>query len=152
MKQATHSEAEKTVNKDIQRLVDSIARVHIQSEMERVFSRTDEVETDIILFDTDKPASDSTGLPPVKAMVKQKSKSQEQGGEKAVSQATTETDKTVQETDRSHEAEITDEVVEDKPSFWDSLKHQLLRILLIPALFIALWLLYKLIKLVKNGK
>lgn len=136
----------------MQARLDSMVHQTVQTEMRRLVNRTDDVETDIILFDTDKPASDSTGLPPVKAVVRQKSTSRECAEEKATGQVQADTDVRQQTADHSRELETTGETAEEKPSFADGLKSQLQRILLIPVLFIALWLLYKLIKFVRNGK
>lgn len=144
-------ETENSLNKDVQTRLDSIVRQTAQVEIDRLVNRTDDVKTDIILFDTDKPASDSTGLPPVKAVVRQQAISRELAEEKVRGEVQTDADVRQEISDHSQEVETTSETSEEKPSFVEALKRHLQRILLIPVLFIAIRLLYKLIKFVRNG-
>lgn len=144
-----HTEQAREVNKDVQSQLDSMVRATMQAEMERVLNSITETETDLIVFDTDKPVNDSTGLPPVKAVVRQRAKAEQRETETGRQQAQVETQ--VVQTTEDHSTEQTATVVEEeqKTSWWDTLKQQLMRILLIPVLIVALWVLYKLIKLLK---
>ena len=65
------------INKDVRAQVDSLARLAIEEQTERLLNTLEEQETTLILFDTDKPPTDSTGLPPVKAIARQEVKREE---------------------------------------------------------------------------
>ena len=70
------------INKDVRAQVDSLARLAIEEQTERLLNTLEEQETTLILFDTDKPPTDSTGLPPVKAIARQEVKREEKRQEK----------------------------------------------------------------------
>ncbi len=126
-----------------------MVRATMQAEMERVLNCITETETDLIVFDTDKPVNDSTGLPPVKAVVRQRAKTEQQETETGRQQTQVETEVVQTTEDHSTEQTTTATEEEQKASWWETLKQQLARIMLIPVLIVALWVLYKLIKLLK---
>ncbi len=148
-RQVIRSEQTREVNKDVQSQLDSLVRSTMREEMERVLNSITETETDLIVFDTDKPVNDSTGLPPVKAVVRQRAKTEQTETETGKQLVQVETEVTQVTEDHSTEQTATAVEEEQKASWWETLKQQLMRILLIPVLFIALWVLYKLIKLLK---
>lgn len=137
------------VNKNIQQQVDSLARLAIDEQAERLFSFLEDSRTTLILFDTDKPTNDSTGLPPVKAVVHNDTK--REGTNKECLQKAIESDSEVKKTttDKSVEERSSAVEVEEKASWWDILKQHIIYILLIPVLIIALWATYKIIKILK---
>lgn len=126
-----------------------MARLAIEEQAERLLNSLEERKTTIIHFDTDKPANDSTGLPPVKTIVTQETKREEQRQEKRQSQVQSETEQKQETIDKSIEETATIVEVEEKASWWDILKQRIMYILLIPVLIIALWATYKLIKILK---
>lgn len=146
-KQVTRHEEERTVNKDIQTQLDSLVRSIAETQFERLINTIEQVDTDIILYDTDKPVNDSTGLPPVKAVVNQKVKREDVKAETVLQQVQTETEVEKQVIDKTVEDILLSVEAEEKPSWWETFKQHLMRIALIPVIFLALWILYKLIKL-----
>lgn len=137
------------INKDIRAQVDSLARLAIEEQAERLLNTLEELETTLILFDTDKPPTDSTGLPPVKAIARQEVKREEKRQEKQQRQVQSETELKEETTDNSVEETTSAVEVEQKASGWDTFKERIMYILLIPVLIIALWATYKLIKILK---
>lgn len=68
----TTSESSQTqISSELRQSFDSIAHEAISRELLRVTEQTADVETQLLLFDTDKPADSLTGLPPVKAVLHQ---------------------------------------------------------------------------------
>lgn len=148
-KQLSRTETDSVINKDVRELIDSLARLAIQEQAERLLNTLEEQETTLILFDTDKPPVDSTGLPPVKAIARQEVKREEQRQEKQHRQVQSETKLKEETINKSVEESATTVEVEEKASWWDTLKQRIIYILLIPVLIIALWATYKLIKILK---
>ena len=126
-----------------------MARLAIEGQAEGLLNREEEKETTIIHFDTDKPVNDSTRLPPVKTIVTQKTKREEQRYEKWQSQVQSETEQKQETIDKSIEETATAVEIEQKASWWDIFKQHIMYVLLIPVLIIALWAMYKLIKILK---
>ncbi len=108
------------------------------------------METDITLYDTDKPINDSTGLPPVKAVVKQRAKSTEDKQGKAIDSLKESVEVAEAVRDLSVTNEDIAQVVEKKPSWWESIKQRLSNLVFWTIAILFLWLVYKLIKLFKT--
>lgn len=103
-------------------------------------------ETTLILFDSDKPATDSTGLPLVKAIVQQRTSRKTGASLDTHCSTQSETVKSLESQKQEESAlNITTEE-EEKAGWWDKIKEWIFWILLIPALIIAIWRIYKLIK------
>lgn len=126
-----------------------MARAEIQAEVERIFSTVINMETDVIVFDTDKPVNDSSGLPPVKAVAHQQVKTKQSEKQIRKQQETRLTEVSQQVEDHSMEQVTTEQTVKDTGTWWDSFKSRLLYILLIPVFIIALWGGYKFYKTIK---
>ena len=148
-KQLSRTETDSVVNKDIQVQVDSLARLAIDEQTENLLNSLEEKTTTLILFDTDKPVDDITGLPPVKAIARQEAKREESKQENRQSQVQSETELKEETIDKSVEETATAVEVEQKASWWDTFKQRIMYILLIPVLIIALWAMYKLFKILK---
>lgn len=129
--------------------IDSMVRLATMEQTEGLLNSIEEKKTTIIHFDTDKPANAGTGLPPVKAIVTQETKREEQREKKQQSYVQSETEQRLETMDKSVEETATAVEVEEKDSWWDILKQRIMYILLIPVLIIALWATYKLIKILK---
>lgn len=129
--------------------VDSLARLAIDEQTENLLNSLEEKTTTLILFDTDKPVDDITGLPPVKAIARQEAKREESKQENRQSQVQSETELKEKTIDKSVEETATAVEVEQKASWWDTFKQRIIYILLIPVLIIALWAMYKLFKILK---
>lgn len=137
---------ETAVNKDVKTDVDSMSQQVIAEQVNRMLSRVEDIETTLIVFDSDKPITDSTGFPPVKAFTRQKSKRTVEGRDDR--QKTIEGKEELQKsiTDNSVEESSTKIEVTEKATLWDKIKEWIFCMLLIPALIIAIGLIYKLIK------
>lgn len=125
-----------------------MARLAIEEHAERLLSSLEEKQTTIILFDTDKPVNDSTGLPPVKTIVSQETKREEveRLDTRKVQSETELKEKTI---DKSVEETATTVEVEETAS-WRVKFHECLGwILTIPVMIILIYGLYKLIKFFK---
>ena len=148
-RQLVKSEQESVVNKDVQSAIDSVAQNIVETNIDELLEQIDNIETEIVLFDTDKPVVDSTGLPPVKAIVRQKAKTEAKQTtakqEKQKSEAQVE--KKIDDRSTEEVASVTE--TEEKATWWETLKKHLMRIILIPVILIVIWVVYKFFKLVK---
>lgn len=70
-KQTTVESSETQISSSYWQTLDSIAREAINRELLRLTEQTADVTTELLLFDTEKPADSLTGLPPVKAALRQ---------------------------------------------------------------------------------
>lgn len=126
-----------------------MARLAIEEHAERLLSSLEEKQTTIILFDTDKPVNDSTGLPPVKTIVSQETKREKVERLEGRKEVQSETELKEETIDKSVEESATTVEVEDKAS-WRVKFHECLGwILTIPVMIILIYGLYKLIKFFK---
>ncbi|MGM9818856.1 MAG: hypothetical protein ACI30B_07750 [Paludibacteraceae bacterium] len=127
-----------------------MAHLATEEQAERLSRFLEESTTTLILFDTEKPTDEGTGLPPVKAVVTNDSR--REGTSKECSQKATESDSEVEKTttDKSVEERSSAVEMEQKASWWDALKQCLMYLLLILLLIIALWATYKLTKRKKS--
>lgn len=126
-----------------------MARLAIAEEAERLLNSLEERKTTIVHFDTDKPANDSTGLPPVKTIVTQETKREEVERLDTRKKVQRETEQKQETIDKRCEAHSQYIEVDEKFSWWHTLKQHIMYVLLIPMLIIALWATYKLIKNLK---
>lgn len=124
-------------------------------ELERLESVRSDVETEIILFDTSRPADpDSTGLrvPPVKAIVRQTAKQETDRKETGNTEARMEKDTSVETTDQGTETAGEQVETEPKAGWWETAKRYVLTAVTVPFAILLIWLIYKLVKLFRNGK
>ena len=70
-KQTTRENSATQISSELLHSFDSIAHEAISRELLRMSERADDVTTQLLVFDTDKPADSLTGLPPVKAAMQQ---------------------------------------------------------------------------------
>ena len=61
------AEVQTRINESAQAHFDSLVRAQVAMMLERLTVSEGETVTDLVVYDTDKPAADSTRLPPVKA-------------------------------------------------------------------------------------
>lgn len=148
-KQLSRTETDRVINKDVREQIDSLARLAIQEQAERLLNTLEEQETTLILFDTDKPPVDSTGMPPVKAIARQEVKREEQRQEKQQRQVQSETEQKEETIDKSVEETATTVEVEEAASWWVKFHECLGWILTISVMIILIYGLYELIKFFK---
>lgn len=60
-----------TVSSEVKQQIDSAANEAVTAQLERMVAQTTAQTTDLLLFDTDKPADPETHLPPLKAVMRQ---------------------------------------------------------------------------------
>ena len=98
------------------------------------------------MFDTDKPPVDSTGLPPVKAVLRTQTKQTRQSQEKATVQAETDVQMESETADRTTEVSQTEQVEEKKPSGGINILRLSVGVLFLAVAVFAIWIFYKRIK------
>lgn len=124
-------------------------------ELERLESVRSDVETEIILFDTSRPSeADSAGLrvPPVKAIVRQTARQETEKKETGNTEARMEKDTSVETTDQGTETASGQMETEQKAGWWETARRYVLTAVSVPIAILLIWLLYKLVKLFRNGK
>lgn len=94
---------------------DSLARAELVLMLERLSVSEGETVTDLVVYDTDKPAADSTGLPPVKAVLHKEQRQKRQSRETAQADVRTEARVTAEETGQSARQSEGTLVSEQKP-------------------------------------
>lgn len=90
-KRLTRSEVRTLTNESTQAHLDSLAHARLAQALERLAVSEGETVTDLTVYDTDKPAADSTGLPPVKAVLHSERRQKRRSRETARADARTET-------------------------------------------------------------
>ena len=121
-------------------------RSHLAAQLDRVSETVGESVTEIIVFDTDKPPADSTGLPPVKAVLRKQAKQAQRSQEKAAVQAEEDVQVAAETTDRSTEESQTEQVEEKKPSAGTGVLRTGIGALLLAVAVFAIWIFYNRIK------
>lgn len=130
------------INKAVQAKIDNISSLEVEEEVASLLNSQKGQKTTIIHFDSDKPANDSTGLPPVKTIITQETKHEEQRQKNRQSQLQSEAEHRQATIYKRCEAHAQYVEVEE-PTLWERLKQGIANIALIPALIFALWAIYK---------
>lgn len=126
-----------------------MARLAIEEQAERLLSNLEEKQTTIILFDTDKPVNDSTGLPPVKTIVSQETKCEEVERVEGRKKEQIESELKEETIDKKRDVHSQYVEIEQKTSWWRDAKNQAMCIMSVLVLIILIYGLYKLIKFFK---
>ena len=126
-----------------------MARLAIEEHAERLLSSLEEKQTTIILFDTDKPVNDSTGLPPVKTIVSQETKREEVERVEGRKKEQIESELKEETIDKKRDVHSQYVEIEQKTSWWRDAKNQAMCIMSVLVLIILIYGLYKLIKFFK---
>ena len=82
-KRLTRAEVQTRIDESAQAHFDSLVRAEVTLMLERLTVSEGETVTDLVVYDTDKPAADSTGLPPVKAVLHKEHRQKRQSRETA---------------------------------------------------------------------
>lgn len=82
-KRLTRAEVQTRIDESAQAHFDSLVRAEVTLMLERLTVSEGETVTDLVVYDTDKPAADSTGLPPVKAVLHKEHRQKQQSRETA---------------------------------------------------------------------
>lgn len=134
------------IHKDVQAHLDSLVQQQVAAQLDRVVEAVGETVTEVIVFDTEKPATNSTGLPPVKAIVHRQTKQTQRSQAKAAVQAETQVQATSATTDRTTEAVRSEQAEEKKPSAGTGVLRTGIGALLLAVAVFAIWIFYKRIK------
>lgn len=134
------------VHTDVQTHFDSLVQARVAAQLERLAVMDGETVTDLVVFDTDKPPADSTGLPPVNAVLRTQTKQTRQSQEKATVQAETDVQVESETTDRTTEVSQTEQVEEKKPSAGIGVLRLSVGVLLLAVAVFAIWIFYQRIK------
>lgn len=140
------------INKDVRVQVDSLARVGVEEQTERMLNSVEGRVTTVIMYDTDKPLNDSTGLPPVRAIVRHAVNREEVESQDTRKEVQSETEVQSESTDKS--VAETSTVVEDEETgrYWETFYQHVMNILILPIVLVVIIAIYQLIKRIKNGK
>ena len=144
------TERDYVINKDVHAVMDSMVRQTIEEQTNRLISSLHSEETVIVLFDTDKPVADTTGMPPIKAIVWNTAKQEEQVEESTQKHIQGEQEVHEKHEDKSIVEQNETSEIEQKESWWDALTRYVMDMLMIPVMFVALWIVYKLYNLIKT--
>lgn len=142
----TSNTGQSTIDKDVQARLDSLLHSQVAAQLERLAVMEGEAVTDLIVFDTDKPPADSTGLPPVKAILRKQTSQRQRSQEKAAVHAETDVQVSAETADRSMEVSQTAQVEEKKPSAGMGVLRLGIGALLLAVSAFAIWIFYKRIK------
>lgn len=122
-----------------------MAHFAIEEMSSGVMSRHEDKRTTIIEFDTDK--TDSIGLPTVKTIIRQETKREEGERQTTSKKEDKESERKSGITDKSVEGSIVSKEIEERGGF--SLLDRVIRTVEIVLLLMAIWSIYKLIKILK---
>ena len=148
-KPLTQTKEESEISKEVTIEVDSISRHGIEEDVERLLNTLEEQKTTLILFDIDKPAVDSTGLPPVKAIVRQEVKREESERFESRKKEQRESGLKEETNDKMRYVHSQYMEIEQDTSWWSNAKNQAMCIMSVLVLIILIYGLYKLIKFFK---
>lgn len=133
------------INKDVQAHLDSLVRSQAAAQLDRASEAAGESVTEVIVFDTDKPA-DSTGLPPVRAVLRKQTKQAQRREEKVAVQAEEKVQVAQETTDQSTEASQSEQAEEKKPSAGVGVLRTGIGTLLMAVAAFTIWIFYKRVK------
>ena len=125
---------------------DSLVHAQVVLMLERLTVSEGETVTDLVVYDTDKPPVDSTGLPPVKAVLHQEQRQKRQSRETAQADVQTEVRATADTTEDSTWQSDSAETSEQKPSAGTGILRFGTGMFLLAVSVFALWIFYKRIK------
>lgn len=145
-KRLTRTEVQTRINESAQAHLDSLVSTQVAMTLERLASSEGETVTDLVVYDTDKPPADSTGLPPVKAVLHKEHRQKQQSKEASKADVRTEarvTSGTAEENVRQSESV---ETTEQKPSAGTGVLRFGVGMFLLAVSAFAIWIFYKRIK------
>lgn len=126
--------------------MDSLVSTQVAMTLERLASSEWETVTDLIVFDTDKPPTDSTGLPPVKAVLHKEHRQKRQSQEAAKVDAQTEEQVTFDTAEENVLQSESVQATEQKPSAGTGVMRFGVGMFLLAVSVFAIWIFYKRIK------
>lgn len=145
-KRLTRTEVQTRINEIVQAHFDSLVRSQVALMQERMTVSEGETVTDLIVFDTDKPPADSTGLPPVKAVLHKEHRQKRQSQEAAQADVRTEARVTADTAEDSTQQSDSVQASEQKPSAGMGVFRFGAGMFLLAVSVFAIWIFYKRIK------
>ena len=114
--------------------------------LERLTVSEGETVTDLVVYDTDKPTADSTGLPPVKAVLHKEHRQKQQSRETVQADVQTEAQVTADTAEDSTQQSDSVQTSEQKPSAGTGILRLGTGMFLLAVSVLAIWIFYKRIK------
>lgn len=140
------AEAQTRIDERAQEHLDSLVRAHVSMTLERLTSSEGETVTDLIVYDTDKTPADSTGLPPLKAVLHKEHRQKRQSKEAAKADVQTEEQVTSDTAEESMQQSDSVQTSERKPSAGTGIFRFGVGMFLLAVSVFAIWIFYKRIK------
>ncbi len=137
------AEVQTRIDESAQAHFDSLVRAQVAMMLERLTVSEGETVTDLVVYDTDKPTADSTGLPPVKAVLH---KEHRQNSETAQADVQTEAQVTADTAEDSTQQSDSVQTSEQKPSAGTGILRLGTGMFLLAVSVLAIWIFYKRIK------
>lgn len=140
------TEAQTRINESVQAHLDSLVSTQVAMTLERLASSEGETVTDLIVFDTDKPPADSTGLPPVKAVLHKEHRQKQQSQEAVKADVRTEERVTSDTDEEIVQQSDSVQTSKQKPSAGIGVFRFGVGMFLLAVSVFAIWIFYKRIK------
>ena len=145
-KRLTRAEVQTRIDESAQAHFDSLVRAQVAMMLERLTVSEGETVTDLVVYDTDKPPADSTGLPPVKAVLHKEHRQKQQTRETAQTDVQTEAQVTADTVEESTQQSDSVQTSEQKPSAGTGILRLGTGMFLLAVSVFANWIFYKRIK------
>lgn len=145
-KRLTRAEVQTRINESAQAHFDSLVLSQAALTLERLTVSEGETVTDLVVYDTDKPAADSTGLPPVKAVLHKEHRQKRQSRETTQADVQTEAQVTADMAEDSTQQSDSVQASEQKTSAGTGILRLGTGTFLLAVSVFAIWIFYKRIK------
>nr|DAS70637.1 MAG TPA: hypothetical protein [Caudoviricetes sp.] len=145
-KRLMRAEVQTQINESVKAHFDSLVRAQVAMMLERLTVSEGETVTDLVVYDTDKPAADSTGLPSVKAVLHKEHRQKQQSRETAQAEIQTEAQVTADTAEDSTRQSDSVQTSEQKPSAGTGILRLGTGMFLLAVSVFAIWIFYKRIK------
>ena len=110
------AEVQTRIDESVKAHFDSLVRAQVAMMLERLTVSEGETVTDLVVYDTDKPTADSTGLPPVKVVLHKEHRQKQQSRETVQADVQTEAQVTADTAEDSTQQSDSVQTSEQKPS------------------------------------
>lgn len=140
------TEVQTRIDESTQAHFDSLVCAQVTLMLERLTVSEGETVTDLVVYDTDKPAADSAGLPPVKAVLHKEHRQKQQSRETVQAEVQAETQVTADTAEDSTQQSDSVQTSEQKPSAGTGILRFGTGMFLLAVSVFAIWKFYKRIK------
>lgn len=140
------AEVQTRIDESAQVHFDSLVRAQVATMLERLSVSEGETVTDLVVYDTDKPPADSTGLPPVKAVLHKEHRQKQQSRETMQADVRTEAQVTADTAGQSTRQSDSVQTSEQKPGAGTGILRLGTGMFLLAVSVFAIWTFYKRVK------